>query len=493
MSKLLFNKYPINKPSSLTHVFKKIQDDDVEIVGDINILFNVFKITDKKTSPDELLNVILKNRKNIRSIVNYTQYNTNDIDLPRLMKYLEYKQVNPYSSNSEVALKLMYGNERGLELFKKQQNKFSKYYSIEYYVSLGFSYEESLDKIQEYKENKSTKLSNFIKKYGKIDGVEKYTDYVNKSKNTIETFKERYGNDWEVKWLNYTKKDSSSYDWAFKKSKGNPIVANKIFKDKLKKTTITLTYLIEKYGETEGTNKWNEINLTKDSSSLDFFIKKYGNNENVKQMYLESNKLKDSSSLGFFVKKYGNDGFEKYLDKCKKSDTISFDYFYKKYGDKKIAQEHYIEGQKIRKVKMLKASKSSLIILQPLYEFLIKNNITTTKDIYLGIDGSNEYFLKDPEFLFFYDFTILSKKVIIEFNGKAWHPNWEKYGITECKDYFKNKKINVDLAVKKDINKINLAKKNGFDVLVLWEEDGVDINNKKLYNYLDKKGIRYEN
>ncbi|MFO0007558.1 MAG: hypothetical protein ACK559_41230, partial [bacterium] len=78
-------------------------------------------------------------------------------------------------------------------------------------------------------------------------------------------------------------------------------------------------------------------------------------------------------------------------------------------------------------------------------------------------------------------------------NGKAWHPNWEKYGMIECVNIFNNKNVDAELAVKKDFNKNNLAKENGFDVLILWEEDGVDVNKEKVYNYLLEKGIRYEN
>lgn len=493
MNKLMFNNYPIKKPSSVINVFKKFQDLDIEITGDLNELFDVFGITDTITEPKVLIDFILENRKNIRSIVNYIKNNTSDIDIPRLLRYIQYRQTNPFSSNNEIGLKLMYGDEKGLELFTQQQNKFVKYYSVEYYMGLGYSEEESLIKIQEYKNNKSTKLSNFIKKYGEIEGVVKYKEYVNKSKNTIDTFKERYGDDWEEKWLNYTKKDSSSYDWALKKANGDINEANKIFNDKLKKTTITLEYLVEKYGIGEGTIKWEEIKRLKDSSSLEFFIKKYGDYNTAIIKYEESNRLKDSSSLDFFINKYGEIGYEKYLEKCKKSDCCSFDYFYKKYGDEKIAIEEYKKEQVKRKVKILKASKTSLEIFQSLYDFLISENIISNNDVFLGIDGSKEYFLKNDEFLFFYDFTILSKKIIIEFNGKAWHPNWEKYGMFECINVFNNNNVDAELAVKKDLNKIKLAKENGFDVLLLWEEDGVDINKEKVYNYLLEKGIRYEN
>lgn len=493
MEQLFFNKYPIKKPSSLIYSLKKIGDNSINVYGDITCLYDVLSITDKNVNLTELIEVIDKNRNQIRTIISYVKNNANYVDISRLNEYLEYRKINPFTSNSEIALKLMYGNEIGCEMFKQQQSKFSKYYTTEYYLNLGMSYDESLKLINEYKSKKSTKLENFIKKYGKTIGVEKYNTYVNKSKNTIETFKERYGDNWEMKWSKYIKKDSSSFNYALKKANGDVEKAKIIFNDKIKKTTITLDFLIKKYGEIDGKQKWVVINKLKDSSSLDFFINKYGDNQIARDNYFKSNKQKDSSSLQFFINKYGDNGYVKYLEKCKNSDSNSFNFYLKKYGEHRIANEKYIEGQIKRKVKILRASRSSLFYFQPLYDFLINNGLFNKNEIYLGIDGSNEYFLKNSDVLFFYDFTIPSKKIIIEFNGSAWHPNWEKYGLIECEKHFKNKNIDVSLAVKKDITKLNIAKENGYDVLILWEDDGVVKNKEKLYNYLIKKGIEYEN
>ena len=493
MEKFLFNEYPIKKHSSLMYALKKIGDTNIDIYGDYYEIFKLFNITDSKTNPKDLLDVIILNRKYIKTIISYLRNNINDIDIGRLLKYIEYRKNKPFTSNTEEVLILMYGEKKGLELFKEQQKKFSKYYTVEYYMGLGLSYDESILKIDDFKSKKSTNINNFIKKYGEIEGNIKYSDYVEKSKNTIETFKLRYGDKWFEKWSNYIKKDSSSYNYALKKASGDTEMAKIIFNNKLKKTTVNLNYLIEKHGEIEGSKKWNDMNTLKDSCSLNFFIKKCGDNEIAREKYVVSNKLKDSSSLNFFIKKYGEQGYNKYVEKCKKCDSNSFDFYMKKYKSVEIAKEKYIEGQIKTRVKILKASKSSLVYFQPLREFLVKNNILKSEEIYLGVDGSKEYFLRNKDMLFFYDFTIPNKKIIIEFNGKAWHPNWEKYGIEGCEKHFKNKKIKVDSAVEKEIRKINLAKENGFDVLILWEEDSVDFNKQKLYNYLNNKKIKYEN
>ena len=175
------------------------------------------------------------------------------------------------------------------------------------------------------------------------------------------------------------------------------------------------------------------------------------------------------------------------------SDNKSLEYFLKKTDDYNLAYENYIKAQEKIKVKALKASKSSLKHFKPLYDFLIKKNITNFDDIFLGIDDCREFFIREGEKIFFYDFVISSKKIIIEYNGKAWHPNWEKYDINEAIKNFKNKNINPIESINKDKIKIELAIKKGFDVLILWEEDGFNYNENKLKNYLKTKNIDYEN
>lgn len=72
-----------------------------------------------------------------------------------------------------------------------------------------------------------------------------------------------------------------------------------------------------------------------------------------------------------------------------------------------------------------------------------------------------------------YDFTYGKK--IIEFNGDFWHMNPVKYK----SDYF-NKRTNktAQQKWKEDKEKIDLAKNNGYQVLIIWETDYVRDKNK---------------
>ena len=69
MEKFLFNEYPIKKHSSLMYALKKIGDTNIDIYGDYYEIFKLFNITDSKTNPKDLLDVIILNRKYIKTII----------------------------------------------------------------------------------------------------------------------------------------------------------------------------------------------------------------------------------------------------------------------------------------------------------------------------------------------------------------------------------------------------------------------------------------
>ena len=67
-----------------------------------------------------------------------------------------------------------------------------------------------------------------------------------------------------------------------------------------------------------------------------------------------------------------------------------------------------------------KASKESLKFFNPLLDSIQDLNL----EYYLGVNQNHEYFLIDStNTIRYYDFTIPSLKIIIEFNGVHFHPN----------------------------------------------------------------------
>lgn len=82
------------------------------------------------------------------------------------------------------------------------------------------------------------------------------------------------------------------------------------------------------------------------------------------------------------------------------------------------------------------------------------------------LDCEKQFFLENGFTYYFYDLKKGNK--IIEYNGDYWHCNPEKYDV----DYF-NEKLNMTAKEKWDLDqqKIDFAKKEGYDVLVIWEKD----------------------
>lgn len=69
---------------------------------------------------------------------------------------------------------------------------------------------------------------------------------------------------------------------------------------------------------------------------------------------------------------------------------------------------------------------------------------------------------------YLYDFMIIEKNIIIEYNGTYWHCDPRKYK----KNYFNSKVGKKAKEIwEQDKIKIDLATGNGYDVLVFWEED----------------------
>jgi G:T-mismatch repair DNA endonuclease (very short patch repair protein) len=67
-----------------------------------------------------------------------------------------------------------------------------------------------------------------------------------------------------------------------------------------------------------------------------------------------------------------------------------------------------------------------------------------------------------------FDIFIPTINLLIEYNGDYWHCNPNKY----LSDYFNHKKNKTAKEIwEYDLNKLYLAKNNGYNCLVIWESD----------------------
>lgn len=259
----------------------------------------------------------------------------------------------------------------------------------------------------------------FQRKYG-VDNVFQTEEFKEEYKRKMV---ERYGVD------NYFKmRDVVIEHWQEKINTDNPS-KNKEIKDKANET------VREKYGELQGAVP--------------------------KKQYLETMR-----------KKYGADHFF-----STEQGRMTFENLKENYG---WSDEELVDLAKQRSTPYGKASKSSEKVFLPLYDWCLKNDIHSS-DIYVGIGESKEFMMYDYKNFrgYMYDFTIKSKKIIIEYHGVKFHPksideNWEQL--------FSQKKA--EEVFLDDLKKKEFAEKNGYKVLVLWSDELDSINLEKSKNFI---------
>ena len=263
----------------------------------------------------------------------------------------------------------------------------------------------------------------------------------------------------------------------------------------------TLEGQIKKYGKEEGTRRYNEMN-SKKVHTLENFIRKHGNVKG-KEMY-ESTMAKKAMSLEKFQNKYGIKEGSKRWNEWKSKCISTEKNFIRRHGEKagkqkwqdfkdksKSTKENFIrrhgkvEGEKRWKnykenYGWTQASQQSLEIFEPLTKQLLEKGIDFN-DIFYGVENSFEFKIENDGRLYSYDYTILSLKIIFEFNGSHVHPSKEKLG--ESWNNWKNAWTgeNADTKYAQDQHKIKIAEKEGFTVLEIWDyEDRNESLNKCL-------------
>lgn len=294
---------------------------------------------------------------------------------------------------------------------------------------------------------KATKITkeNLINKYGEEIGSEKYKNFLDKSKSTIDNYKKRYGDAWRDKW-NYflSTRDSSSLEY-FKIKYGED--GERLFEKKVLefKKSSNIEYYKEKYGESEGIKIYNEINLKKAEGSLrswsfEEFKKnnkeKNISNEELKKIFNLKMKKRNSRTIEYFLQK----GFS--LDEAKELRLKSIETLYRGSG----------KGSSV--------SKESIRFFSALEGELNRKCRFGSKKDELSINVNDK--------IYFFDFFDKETNTIIEYNGSVFHApdrlsesernNWKsKYGLTW------------DEVSKKDFEKINAAKSAGYNIFIVWD------------------------
>lgn len=230
--------------------------------------------------------------------------------------------------------------------------------------------------------------------------------------------------------------------------------------------------------------KYPEKFKDKKSNQIGYWLKKGLSEEESKY---EVSKRQNTTSLEFYINKFGEEqGKQKYDENIKKiSYTSSRKYYIDKFGPE-IGNSMYDERLKKRHIPMSKASKESILFLKIIYKHLRKNGFKID-DIKWGVGYSTEWFINTKNNFYFYDFTILPLRIIIEYHGKAFHPNpnWDENIKKDWKCLFSD--LGYEEKLKIDLNKKETAKEYGFSYIEVYSEDDFKIKQNEIINIINEK------
>lgn len=220
--------------------------------------------------------------------------------------------------------------------------------------------------------------------------------------------------------------------------------------------------------------------------TIDYWVDKKG--MSIEEAKIEVSKLQSANAKKHVYKRHQHPIHEEYYihkgytqeEAEKERKKFIADTYYMCNLDKLSPEEYesFLKRYALRETTLLerygtvcmncKVSKESLKFLIPIYKELRRSGIERT-DINWGITGSKEFTTGFEGRNFSYDFTIRSKKIIIEYNGTFWHSRDDMT--------WKNPWVTFDCAKETEEIKKRAANNLGFDIITVWSDE--DLNERK--------------
>jgi len=246
-------------------------------------------------------------------------------------------------------------------------------------------------------------------------------------------------------------------------------------------TAITLDNLIKKYGPAEGSIRWNEYKQKQSySNSLEYKKKRHGW---TKEQFDEYNSSR-AQTLQKMIERHGEiEGAEKWEQYClRQAYTNTKDYFVNKYGlddgTKKyleINQKKSIPHSPVLLAKQLAIStdEATQIIVSRQKNFFVSNleieftNMLAKEIGELDHSSLSRPFGKWSPYLNTYVvYDIKHNNCIIEFNGDYWHANPAIYN-----DHAIVRGATASSIRERDMLKLKTVEDLGFKTLTVWENE----------------------
>lgn len=227
--------------------------------------------------------------------------------------------------------------------------------------------------------------------------------------------------------------------------------------------------------------------------SKNFYKKKFKNINDTELELLRNNFIQSSLNDREFTTKlkyYLDRGYD--LETSKKmlknrQSTFSLKKCIEKYGEEKGLQ--IFNERQLKWVTSLSKNGNlklgySKISQELFYNILNYYNIEDKENIYFATKNYEMIMSDDNNKVYLYDFTDLKNNKIIEYNGDLYHANPNMYESRDNPHPFR-KWITAQDIWDNDENKLELAKENGFDVLVIWDSEYKNDKEKTLKRCLE--------
>ena len=320
-----------------------------------------------------------------------------------------------------------------------------------YWEKRGWSEEEiDIRRVKKKMPSSPMKYENWLNKINEKSG-NFYT--IEEAKYKVKSFRKSNREYWIEK--GYLEEDSLKKVKEYQKENSDKFV-NKILENPEKYTDRTHTqigYWLKKgYSLEDAKLKLAERQNT---TSIESLINTYGEEEGTIRYFRNIDRLKYTSSRSYYIDKYGE---------------VEGNEIYGKILTKRVACS--------------KSSKEAYYFFIPIYKYLRKNGIEKF-DIYWGVGDSNEWFVNFENNIFFYDFTIKSLNIMIEYHGVGFHP---KEGQTEWKSIYGD--ICYDYKINFDKLKETNAIKNGFEYIKVFSDENLKNKQSEIIEYIENIWLR---
>lgn len=227
--------------------------------------------------------------------------------------------------------------------------------------------------------------------------------------------------------------------------------------DLAKRTAVTESNLIQKYGSDEGQKRWAEY---KDKQALSNTLAYKAEKHGWSKDEFDAHNKSRASTLRNMIDRHGEEeGVARWDAYCERQRyTTSIQYFVEKHGeDEGLARYNsFCEKRSFSGFNLYSNIEKEFILW-----FVSATKLSLFDDNIFALD--RQYRLSTK----FYDFTDTKQMKIIEFNGDLWHANPEFYD-DEFVDPYGRTAIEI---WENDAYKQEIAKNAGFNIYYVWEYD----------------------